>query len=55
MKTMDAETPTFELPRYETAHGLVSEFELDHLDSTAFASLPAGIDLYLVFLEPAAL
>lgn len=52
MKTPTAEQPAAELPRYETAQSYASRFDLELLDSTAFSNLPAGIDLYLVFLEP---
>jgi hypothetical protein len=53
LKSVTAERPAVELPRYETAESYASRFDLDLLDSTDFSKLPAGIDLYLVFLEPA--
>lgn len=43
------------IPRYETMERLAPDFDLGVLDESKLEELPAGVDLYLVFLEPAAM
>lgn len=43
------------IPRYETAHRLTPEFDFSVVDEADLDEVPAGVDLYLVFLEPAAM
>lgn len=40
------------IPRYETAQRLAPEFDLSMVDEASLDEIPAGVDLYLVFLEP---
>lgn len=47
-------TPTPEpIPHYETAQQLVPSTEPTVLDEAAVENIPTGVDLYVVFMDPA--